>query len=63
MSAATGFPQVLATASGTAALHLGYRCLGVSPGDVVEQRASVRDAFARLGFLPSQEAPGELAAE
>ncbi len=34
-SAATGFGQVLATASGTAALHLGYRCLGVSPGDEV----------------------------
>ena len=35
LSAATGFPHVLATASGTAALHLGYRCLGVSPGDEV----------------------------
>jgi dTDP-4-amino-4,6-dideoxygalactose transaminase len=35
LSVATGFGQVLATASGTAALHLGYRCLGVSPGDEV----------------------------
>jgi hypothetical protein len=35
LSAATGFGQVLATASGTAALHLGYRCLGVSAGDEV----------------------------
>ena len=35
LSNATGFAQVLATASGTAALHLGYRCLGVSPGDEV----------------------------
>ena len=34
-SEATGFPHVLATASGTAALHLGYRCLGVAPGDEV----------------------------
>src|SRR4051794_13757045 len=32
---ATGFPHVLATASGTAALHLGYRLLGVEPGDEV----------------------------
>jgi pyridoxal phosphate-dependent aminotransferase EpsN len=32
---AAGFGHVLATASGTAALHLGYRCLGVSPGDEV----------------------------
>jgi dTDP-4-amino-4,6-dideoxygalactose transaminase len=31
----TGFPHVLATASGTAALHLGYRILGVEPGDEV----------------------------
>ncbi len=35
LSAATGFPRVLATASGTAALHLGYRCLGVAAGDEV----------------------------
>jgi len=35
LSEATGFAQVLATASGTAALHLAYRCLGVSPGDEV----------------------------
>ena len=35
LSDATGFPHVLATASGTAALHLGYRCLGVSAGDEV----------------------------
>ncbi|MBX9701711.1 MAG: DegT/DnrJ/EryC1/StrS family aminotransferase [Acetobacteraceae bacterium] len=32
---ATGFPHVVALASGTAALHLGYRCLGVEPGDEV----------------------------
>ncbi len=31
----TGFPQALATTSGTAALHLGYRVLGVGPGDEV----------------------------
>ena len=35
LSEITGFGQVLATASGTAALHLGYRCLGVAPGDEV----------------------------
>ena len=35
LSRATGIAHVLATASGTAALHLGYRCLGVSPGDEV----------------------------
>lgn len=35
LTAATGFGHVLATASGTAALHLGYRCLGVRPGDEV----------------------------
>ncbi len=35
LSGATGFAHVLATASGTAALHLGYRCLGVSAGDEV----------------------------
>lgn len=32
---ASGFPHVLAVASGTAALHLGYRCLGVEAGDEV----------------------------
>jgi len=32
---ATGFPHVLATASGTAALHLGYCCLEVQPRDEV----------------------------
>ena len=32
---ATGFPHVAAVASGTAALHLGYRCLGVETGDEV----------------------------
>jgi dTDP-4-amino-4,6-dideoxygalactose transaminase len=31
----TGFGATLATASGTAALHLGYRVLGVEPGDEV----------------------------
>jgi dTDP-4-amino-4,6-dideoxygalactose transaminase len=32
---ATGFDSALATTSGTAALHLGYRLLGVAPGDEV----------------------------
>jgi dTDP-4-amino-4,6-dideoxygalactose transaminase len=32
---ATGFREAAATASGTAALHLGYRLLGVEPGDEV----------------------------
>ncbi len=32
---ATGIPHVVAVASGTAALHLGYRCLGLQPGDEV----------------------------
>jgi dTDP-4-amino-4,6-dideoxygalactose transaminase len=32
---ATGFPATLATNSATAALHLGYRLLGVEPGDEV----------------------------
>ena len=32
---ATGFPHVVATTSGTAALHLGYRCLGLEAGDEV----------------------------
>ncbi|MFH5923189.1 DegT/DnrJ/EryC1/StrS family aminotransferase [Roseomonas xinghualingensis] len=31
----SGFPHVLATASGTAALHLGYRVLGLTPGDEI----------------------------
>ena len=31
----TGFGEVLATSSGTAALHLGYRVLGLQPGDAV----------------------------
>jgi dTDP-4-amino-4,6-dideoxygalactose transaminase len=35
LAEATGMPQVVATASGTAALHLGYRVLGVEPGDEV----------------------------
>ena len=35
ISAATGFPHVLAVSSGTAALHLGYRCLGIDAGDEV----------------------------
>lgn len=35
VSEVTGFPHVLATASGTAALHLGYQCLGLEPGDEV----------------------------
>lgn len=35
LAEATGFPHVLATSSGTAALHLGYRLLGVAPGDEV----------------------------
>jgi dTDP-4-amino-4,6-dideoxygalactose transaminase len=32
---ATGFAHVLALASGTAALHLGYRLIGVEPGDEI----------------------------
>jgi len=32
---ATGFAHVLATASGTAALHLAYRVLDIAPGDEV----------------------------
>jgi dTDP-4-amino-4,6-dideoxygalactose transaminase len=32
---ATGLPHALATASGTAALHLGYRALGLEAGDEV----------------------------
>lgn len=35
LAEATGLPHVLAVASGTAALHLGYRCLGIVPGDEV----------------------------
>lgn len=35
LAGATGFAEVLATSSGTAALHLGYRVLGVAPGDEV----------------------------
>lgn len=31
----TGFAHCVAVTSGTAALHLGLRCLGVDPGDVV----------------------------
>lgn len=32
---ATGFPHVLATASGTAALHLAFRVLDIAPGEEV----------------------------
>ena len=32
---ATGLPHVVAVASGTAALHLGFRCLDLQPGDEV----------------------------
>ncbi|MBX6375059.1 MAG: aminotransferase class I/II-fold pyridoxal phosphate-dependent enzyme [Acetobacteraceae bacterium] len=35
IAAATGFPHVLAVTSGTAALHLAYRCLGLGPGDEI----------------------------
>jgi len=35
IAATTGFAASLATISGTAALHLGYRVLGVEPGDEV----------------------------
>ena len=35
LAGATGLPHVLAVASGTAALHLGYRCLGIEPEDEV----------------------------
>ncbi|HYF06439.1 MAG TPA: DegT/DnrJ/EryC1/StrS family aminotransferase [Acetobacteraceae bacterium] len=32
---ATGIPHVVAVSSGTSALHLGYRCLDLAPGDEV----------------------------
>jgi dTDP-4-amino-4,6-dideoxygalactose transaminase len=35
ITAATGFPHVLATASGTAALHLAFRVLDIAPGHEV----------------------------
>ena len=35
LAQAAGFPHILATTSGTSALHLGYRILGVAPGDEV----------------------------
>jgi dTDP-4-amino-4,6-dideoxygalactose transaminase len=35
VAAATGFPRAVATSSGTAALHLAYRVLGVQRGDEV----------------------------
>ena len=35
LAEATGFREVLATSSGTAALHLGYRVLGLGQGDGV----------------------------
>jgi len=35
VGAATGFPHVLATASGTAALHLAFRLLDLQPGEEV----------------------------
>ena len=35
VGAATGFAHVLASASGTAALHLAYRVLDIAPGDEV----------------------------
>jgi dTDP-4-amino-4,6-dideoxygalactose transaminase len=35
VAAATGFAGAVATSSGTAALHLAYRVLGVEPGDEV----------------------------
>ncbi|SDD76947.1 aminotransferase class I/II-fold pyridoxal phosphate-dependent enzyme [Belnapia rosea] len=35
LAEATGMPHVVALASGTAALHLGYRCLGLERGDEV----------------------------
>ncbi|WP_369412729.1 DegT/DnrJ/EryC1/StrS family aminotransferase [Neoroseomonas alba] len=35
IGAVTGFTQVLATASGTAALHLAFRVLDIAPGDEV----------------------------
>lgn len=35
MAEATGFTSAVATSSGTAALHLAYRLLGVGPGDEV----------------------------
>ncbi len=35
IGATTGFPHVLATSSGTAALHLAFRVLDIAPGDEV----------------------------
>jgi len=53
---ATGFAEVLGTASGTAALHLGYRVLGVAPGDEVWAPASTFVATiapaVQMGAIP-----------
>jgi dTDP-4-amino-4,6-dideoxygalactose transaminase len=76
ISTTTGFPEVLGTTSGTAALHLGYRVLGVAPGDEVWAPASTFVATiapaVQMGatprFLDIAEAgatldPGQLAEE
>ncbi|MBS5902779.1 MAG: DegT/DnrJ/EryC1/StrS family aminotransferase [Acetobacteraceae bacterium] len=59
IAACTGFRHVAALASGTAALHLGYRLLGLEPGDevwtstltFVATVAPAAQMGARLGFL------------
>lgn len=56
IAAATGFPHVLATASGTAALHLAFRVLDIAPGHEVWAPgftfiASVAPAV-QMGALP-----------
>jgi aspartate/methionine/tyrosine aminotransferase len=48
LAKATGFGGVLATSSGTAALHLGYRALGVGPGDEVVVPAPYWVSYAEL---------------
>lgn len=65
VAAITGFPGALATTSGTAALHLGYRVLGVEPGDEVWAPALTFVATVapavQMGAVPrflSADAPG-----
>jgi len=51
----TGIPHCLAVSSGTAAMHLALRCLGVGPGDVV--------VAASLTFIASVSPAHYLGAE
>ncbi len=51
----TGIPHCLAVSSGTAAMHLALRCLGVKPGDVV--------LAASLTFIGSVGPAAQLGAE